>query len=72
MSASVHGEMDVRFKACEISTDPLPDHEVFDAPVIVPVTTIVTADCSTQTKSQAVGVKALLCSSEVAQGERLV
>ena len=56
--------------AREITTDALPNQEVFDAPVIVPVTTIVMADCSTQTDSPAVGVKALNYSREMVQGER--
>ena len=56
--------------AREITTDALPNQGVFDAPVIVPVTTIVMADCSTQTDSPAVGVKALNYSREMVQGER--
>ena len=70
ISAFVHSEMDVLFMAREITTDALPNQEVFDAPVIVPVTTIVMADCSTQTDSPAVGVKALNYSREMVQGER--
>ena len=70
ISAVVHGEMDVLHKACEITTDALPNQQIFDAPVIVPVTTIMAADCSTQTDSPDVGVQALLYSSEVAPGER--
>ena len=58
------------FKARENTTDALPNRQIFDAPVVVPVTTIVTADCFTQTDSPDAGVKALLYSSEVAQGER--